>query len=159
MGKERLELGRDPKRRPQLRKAQTRFTLARQETFFATLAAGCNVTRACRAARISRDCVYKWRIKSAAFRARWAEAVREGYARLELMMLERALNGTVRTLIRADGSKETVHDYPNAIALQLLRLHRQSATEAGIEHEPEDIETVRDRIARKIERLRKRDCG
>ena len=151
---ERIQLRRGAGGRPQLCRRRRGLTAARQEKFFATLAATCNVSRACRAAGIGRDCVYNYRRESAAFRARWAEAVRESYARLELMMLERMMNGTVKTRTRADGSVETIHEHPNAIALQLLRLHRQTAAEAETEYEPEDVEEVRKRIADKLERLR-----
>lgn len=154
MENDKVELRRGVGRRPQLRKTRRVFTQARQERFFAELAATCNVTRAYRAAGVSKYCVYDHRRKSAAFRTRWTEAVRDSYARLELMMLERSMNGTVKTITRADGSVEKIHDYPNAIALQLLRLHRQTAAEAETEYEPEDVEEVRERIADKLERLR-----
>ena len=94
---DKTELRRGRTGRPQLVKKAGRFTAARQEAFFATLADTCNVTRAIRAAGVSRRTVYAHRIKHAAFRARWAEVLRESYARLELMMLERAINGTVKT--------------------------------------------------------------
>ncbi|HWT12837.1 MAG TPA: hypothetical protein VN231_08805 [Allosphingosinicella sp.] len=143
--------------RPQLRKPRRgAFTKAKQERFFAELAATCNVTLSARKARIHRTTVYEHRLKSAEFRARWAAAVREAYAALELMMLERGMNGTVKTITRADGAVQRIHEYPNAMALQLLRMHRQTAAEAEEIHDPEDIEEVRARIAKKLERLRKR---
>jgi hypothetical protein len=149
-------------RRPQLRQAprgRPRFTLAKQEIFFAELAATCNVSAAYRKAGVSHYCVYDHRRKSAAFRARWAEAVREAYARLELMMLDRAMNGTVKTRTRADGSVEKIHEYPNHIAMQLLRLHRATAAEAEEVHDSELIEEARDRLANRLERLRRRIEG
>lgn len=136
--------------------SRPRFTQAKQDRFFETLATTCNVEAAVRAAKVASSTVYRERARSAAFRARWAAALAEGYARLEAMMLERAMNGTVKTVTRADGSTQTMHEYPNAIALTLLRLHREAASAAEIEHEPEDIEEVRRRLARKIERLRAR---
>lgn len=158
MKESRIELRRGPDRRPQLRKAPgggRSFTLARQDIFFAELAATCNVLAACRKARISPDCVYRHRRKCAAFRARWAEAVREAYARLELMMIERAMNGTVRTRTRADGSVETMHEYPNHIAMQLLRMHRDTAVEAEEVHDSDLIEEVRERLVNRLGRLRR----
>jgi hypothetical protein len=142
---------------PRLRKAtKNSFTPAKQEKFFSTLAATCNIEAACRAARVSSSTISRHRKRGAAFRARMAEAVREAYANLELMTLERMMNGTVRTITKADGSVETMHEYPNALALQLLRLHQKGAAEAQVEHDPQDIEEVRERLARRIERLRKR---
>lgn len=134
---------------------KTDFTAAKQDKFFATLAATCNAAAAARAARISKQTANRHRRKYAAFRARWAEAVREAYANLELMMLKRMMDGTVKTVTKHDGSTETVHEYPNALALQLLRLHRGEAAEAAIEHNPADVDEARERIIRRIARLRK----
>ena len=64
---------------------------------------------------------------------------------------------TTRT--RADGSVDKTHEYSNAIALQLLRLHRAGAAEAAVEHDPVDMEEVRERIVKRIERLRARRDG
>ena len=142
-------------KRPQLIKPRRdRFTAAKQDKFFEVLTATCNVAAACRAAKVSRSTVDRHRQQSAAFRARWAAAVREAYAALELMLIERSMNGTVKTVTKADGSKETIHEYPNALALQLLRLHRATAAEAEAEHEEEDVEEVRRRLDRRLERLR-----
>ena len=145
--------GRRMLQRPDKRRT---FTRAKQDRFFAALAATCNVTAAYRAAGVGHYCVYDHRAKYAAFRARWAEAVREAYARLELMMVERMMNGTVKTVTRADGSTQTIHHYSDAISLQLLRLHRQTAAEAAIEHAPEEADAARARIADKLERLKAR---
>lgn len=158
MKQSRIELRRGLDRRPQLRRTprgQPRFTLAKQDIFFAELAATCNVAAACRKARIGTKCVYEHRRKSAAFRARWAEAVREAYARLELMMVERSLNGTVRTRTRADGSVETMHEYPDHIAMHLLRMHRDTAAEAEEVHDSDRIEEVRERLVGRLARLRR----
>lgn len=145
-------------KRPLLRKPKRNsFTAAKQDKFFAELAATCNVNAACRKARVSKPTVYRHRRMSAEFRARWREAVSESYAALELMMLERAMNGTVRTVTGADGSVEKkVHDYPNAVALTLLRMHRDTVAEAEAEHDRDDVDEVRERIARRIARLRAR---
>lgn len=147
-------------KRPLLRKAKRNsFTAAKQDKFFAELAATCNVQAACRKARVSKPTVYRHRRMSASFRARWREAVREAYAALELVMLERAMNGTVKTVTGPDGAVEKrVHEYPNAVALTLLRMHRATVAEAdqAEELEPEDVDEVRERLARRIARLRAR---
>ena len=144
-------------RRPKLKKPSRRgLTAAKKEIFFETLATTCNVAAAVRAARIGTTTVYRERQKSAEFRTRWASAVRESYAHLELMLLERAMNGTVRTVTRADGSVERIHEYPNSVALTLLRSHRDTAEAEAVRHEPEDVEEIRDRLARRIEKLRAR---
>lgn len=143
-------------KKPQVRRAtRASFTLKRQERFLAELAATCNVKRAAKRAGVSDNTVYRHRRQSAAFRAGWAEALKEAYANLELAMLERSLNGTVKTVRRAGKIVDKTHEYPNAIALTLLRLHREHAmpeTEAS----PEAADELRERIFRRVEKLRAR---
>jgi len=156
MSKKRSEMALARGLRPQMRRKERGFTGPKQDAFFEALEATCNVSAAASAAGVCKATVYVHRRNSAAFRARWAVTVREAYARLELAMLERALNGSVKTVTRADGSVESVHEYPNAVALTLLRRHQELAAEAGQEHDPAEIEELRERLAAKIERLRKR---
>lgn len=145
--------------RDQLRKTKpvrTAFTAAKQRRFFEALRQTCNVLRSCEMAEVSTCTVYRYRKLQAAFRAQWAEVLREAYADLELAMLDRALNGTARTVTRDGAVREVVHDYPNAVALTLLRLHRDAATEAAGAQGPIDVEELRERLAQRIERLRER---
>jgi hypothetical protein len=85
-------------------------------------------------------------------------AVREAVARLEVMLLERAMNGSVKTVTKAGGATETVHEYPNTLALQLLRMHRETAAEAETPDEggEEEIEAVRRRVLAKLAAVRRR---
>jgi hypothetical protein len=62
---------------------------AQKDRFFVTLAETCNVTRAAKAAGFCTDWAYRRRKRDAAFRNAWLAAVREGYAKLELVLLER----------------------------------------------------------------------
>lgn len=141
--------------RPQVKRAGTRaFDTSRQERFLIELAATCNVTLAARRARVASATVYKHKAQCAAFRARWAEALQAAYQNLELMMLERAMNGTVKTVTKADGSIDRTHEFPNAIALTLLRLHKDNAADAEPEASAEDADEIRARILRRIGRLR-----
>lgn len=126
------------------------WTKKNEDIFFAVLAETCNVSAALRAADMSSGSAYARRQKYAEFRAKWALAVREGYARLELTLLDRAMNGTVKTVEKADGSIDRTTEYPNAVALALLRMHRESAAAAEMVHEPAAIEEVRARIVKKL---------
>ena len=130
------------------------FDGAKQARFLAELAATCNVTLAAKRTRVAQNTVYRHRQTDAGFRARWAEALGQAYHNLELMMLERAMNGTVKTVTKADGSIDRTHEYPNAIALTLLRLHRDGAAEAEPDPSDEDADEIRARIMRRIVRLR-----
>lgn len=157
MAKDETEVGGQNRRPAQIKKIRKDgWTIERRRLFLATLAATCNVKRAIRAAGMKSDSVYKLRMRDAGFRAEWAAALREGYARLELMLLERAMNGTVKTVTRACGRIDRTHEYPNHVAFQLLKLHRDSAAEAEAEHDSADVDEVRDRLALKIEKLRRR---
>jgi hypothetical protein len=141
---------------PRIEKARAdAFTEARQARFLGALASTCNIALSCREAKVSESTVRRHYCQDASFRAGWDEAVAGAYRNLELMLLERSLNGTTKTVTKADGSVDRTHDYPNAIALTLLRLHRDKAVPEEVEsEEEEDIEEVRARILRRIERLR-----
>lgn len=102
---------------------------------------------------------YRRRKMDAAFRAAWAEAIAIGYHRLEGVLLDRAFNGTERTVTKRDGSEERMLEYPNQLGLQLLKMHRETAMEAetGIEMSPGDVDEIRERLVRKLQRMKKRD--
>ena len=143
--------------KPQARKASSReWTRTKEEKFLTALAETCNVTRAAEAAGISLTAAYQRRKKVAAFRAGWAEAIASAYQRLELVMLDRALNGTEKIVVRKDGSEERMREYPNQIAMTLLKMHRDSAIETIEQPAEDEIEEVRQRLFDKLQRLRKR---
>jgi hypothetical protein len=132
------------------------WTKAKEEKFLTSLAETCNVTIAAETAGVSVSGAYSRRRKVAAFRAGWAEAIASAYQRLELVMLDRALNGSEKIVVRKDGSEERMREYPNQIALHLLKMHRESAMEAEAEPAEADVREIRERLVEKLERLRKR---
>jgi hypothetical protein len=100
------------------------WTAAKEATFFRELGTVCNVSsalRACGLFRRSRE-VYDRRRNDAPFRARWEAAIDEGYALLDLEMLERARFGTGRPPPQTEVEKR-LREVPNALGLQLLRLY------------------------------------
>ena len=129
------------------------------ETFLATLAETCNVVRSARAAGFSANWAYRKRRRDAGFRAGWAMAVREGYAKLELVLLERAMKGTPKPVIRRDGSERIIREYSTALAVALLRRHADTADEADQSQDDEAMRETRERILAKLERLRARNEG
>jgi hypothetical protein len=142
-------------RRPVLRKASRReWTPRKRARFIEELAATCNVTAAARAVRMSTVGAYRLRARDAAFRAEWALALREGYVRLEMVLLERSMNGTVKTIARGDGRVDKIKEYPNHLAFQLLKLHRQTVAETDAMEREEDLDEVRARLAMKLDALR-----
>ena len=128
----------------------------KEANFLTVLAETCNVTLACSEAGVSISAAYTRRKKNAAFRAAWGEAIAVAYRRLELMLLERSFNGTEKVVTRKDGSEERVREYPNAIALQLLKMHKDTAQEAEREHAPEAVAELREKLRRKLARLKAR---
>ncbi len=128
------------------------------DIFLATLADTCNICRSARAAGFSQSWAYRLRKRDAAFRASWAEAVREGYAKLELVLLERAMKGTPRPIMRRDGSERIIREYSTQLAVALLRRHGEMAAEASYQHDADDMREVRERIIEKLERLRQLDA-
>jgi len=140
-----------------MRKASKRsWDKRKAERFLLVLAETCNVSEACRRSRLAMTVAYRRRKCDAAFRAGWVEAIAVGYQRLEAVLLDRAFNGTEKVVTRKDGSEERMREYPNQIALHLLKMHRDSAMEAVEEPAEADIEEVRQRLFDKLQRLRKR---
>jgi hypothetical protein len=144
-------------KKPQMRRAAKRnWNSAKEQAYVEALAETCNFTAAAAAAGVSISGARERRKRNARFRASCREAIGFAYERLELAMLDRSLNGSDKIVIRKDGSEERIREYPNAVALTLLRLHRETATEAMNEPDPGDIEEVRERLLKKLQRLRKR---
>ena len=142
----------------QLRKASGKnWSKAKEREFLAELAATCNVIRAAAAAGVSTTQAYRRRKVDAGFRSAWLEAVGSAYQRLELVLLQRAFVGTEKIVRRKDGSEERMVEYPNQLALTLLKMHRDTAIEANVEIAPEDVEEIRERVIQKLQRLKKRN--
>ena len=149
---------------PKLKNRKRVITDEQLEKFFQTLAETCNVSHSCKTAGISAQRCYEKRKDDAAFRQRWGEALAQGYAKLELALLERALVGSEKTTTVTDdkgGAGETsiktttVTEYPNALAMSLLKMHRDTV-HAHEESEigETEVEEARERIIAKLERIK-----
>lgn len=146
-------------KRPQMRKPKARdWTKEKDAQFLSVLAETCNVTVAASDAGVSVGGAYKRRRENAAFRAGWMEAISVAYQRLELVLLDRAFNGTEKVVKRRDGSEERMTEYSNQLGLTLLRLHRDTAAEAATEFQPNHVEELRERVFKKFQRLKARDA-
>jgi hypothetical protein len=143
--------------KPRLQKAKSSdWTKAKEAAFLSALAETCNVSQACRTSGVAMTVAYRRRRSDAAFRAGWLEAIGIAYQRLELVLLDRAFNGTERVVKRRDGSEERMLEYSNQLGLSLLKMHRDSAVEANTELPPDDVDEIRERIIKKLQRLKKR---
>jgi hypothetical protein len=148
----------DGRSSPKLRSASRQAISDEQiETFFATLTETCNVVRSAKAAGFTSNWAYRKRKRDAGFRNGWAEAVREGYARLELVLLERAIKGTPKLVRTASGSDRAMRDYSPALAIALLRRHAETADSASYDPAQEELAEIRDRILERLDRIRARD--
>lgn len=143
---------------PQYKAAsQQNWTQAKERMFLTVLSETCNVTRAAAEAGIDVSYAYRRRKAHAGFRAAWIEAIAAAYQRLELVLLDRAFNGTEKVVKRANGSEERMLEYSNQLGLTLLKMHRDTAIEGAPENEPENMDEIRERLFNKLERLRKRE--
>lgn len=145
-------------KKPRMRSPSRRdWTDAKQRDFLTALAETCNVSRAAAEAGVSVSSAYRRRKTNAGFRAGWLEAIGTAYQQLELVLLDRAFNGTEKLVKRRDGSEERMQEYSNQLGLTLLKMHRDCAIESSPESEPENIDEIRERLAHKLERLRIRE--
>ncbi len=135
------------------------WTEAKAAKFIQVLADGCNVSLAARAIKRSIGSVYVQRTKDAAFRAQWEQALAIGYARLEMMMLERALHGVEKAVKLSNGESRIMREYNDRVALALLRQHRDSVGAIESRLDEEDYQEACERIIDKLARLRERDLG
>jgi len=143
-----------------MRKASRRnWTKTKESEFLSVLAETCNVTEAARQAGVCLSYAYKRRASNAGFRAGWMQAIGDAYQRLELVLLDRAFNGTEKVVKRRDGSEERMLEYSNQLGLSLLKMHRNTAAEAASEMPPEDVEEMREQLVKKLLRLKKRIEG
>lgn len=129
------------------------------DCFLEELATCCNVKLAAERARVSTSAAYSRRERDATFRAAWDKAVAMGYADLELMLLERALHGTEKTVVQRDGSTAVMREYSDRVALALLKMHRETAAIAGETVDDQEYEEARERIVARLERLRERSAS
>jgi hypothetical protein len=144
--------------KPQLRKASAKsWTRAKEDLFLSVLAQTCNVTRACEAAGVGVTSVYRRKKENARFRGGWLGAIAIGYQQLELVLLERAFNG-IEKLVSVRGDTRTMREYSNALGIALLKMHRDTATDAEFELPTDEIEEVRERLIRKLQRMKQRDA-
>ena len=135
------------------------WTRKMADHFVETLADTCNVTLAAAAIGRSIANVYKWRGKDAAFRASWDRALAIGYSRLELMLLERALHGVEKVVVARDGTSSVMREYPDRVALTLLRMHRETAAMAEESVDGREHDEACERIIAKLSRLKERDAA
>jgi hypothetical protein len=126
--------------------------------FFDHLAASCNVTTSAAAAGFAHTTVYRYRLTRPEFAARWQAALCQGYARLELALLNAALEtvGDVDVAASFDADRP-IPKMSVDQAMDLLRRHHRIAGGVPVVGERarrRSLEEVRASILRKVEAIR-----
>ncbi len=157
----------EPARAQYYRPRKTSWTDKKKAQFLDVLRATSNVTEACRVVKMDVSGVYTLRRKDPAFAAGWAEALEQGYAELEMLLLRQSIHGSEITEQVDDGSEsgkkrtKTVHSYPHSMALRLLMAHKGSVdayrAEQGIDRPGSDA--LHAEIRAKIALVRARSDG
>jgi hypothetical protein len=129
--------------RAQLVSVEGGWDEAKQAAFLEHLALTANVSASARAVGQCERGVYKLRQRSSGFRAAWAAALREGYAKLELMLLDRAMNGTEKPVFHSGVKIDVMREYPDATALRLLAAHRDAVAEERTTPQSDPAEVCR----------------
>jgi hypothetical protein len=149
-----LEAGSRPRRRAPDKKS---WTPKKQRDFLTALAETCNVKLSARLAKVSTSAIYARRERDASFRAGWDRSLAEGYAKLELEMLKRALHGVERVVVTRAGNRETFREYNDRLGLALLRMHRDSVALTSDGIDDNEFEEARERIIERLSRIRERE--
>jgi len=146
--------------KPQRRKPRRNgWSKKKQRLFLETLVETCNVTAAAKAAGISGTCCYDLRRRDPVFRAGWEEALVRGYDRLELALLDRAINGTGRQAIVGD-KEMTVITYNDGAGLRLLLAHRETVLRIRRrENEADDPDEVFAELKSRLAEMRARESA
>ncbi|MFN3621163.1 hypothetical protein, partial [Sphingorhabdus sp.] len=119
--------------------------------FLDHLAETANVSASARAAGVSSISVYAERRRSPAFREAWAQALTEGYARLETDLLAEALQ--VASARTADGTLKA-RAQKHRLAIALLNAHRASVKGGALPAAPpttkQDLPTLKAQLILKL---------
>lgn len=135
------------------------WTPKKQKDFLSALAETCNVKLSARLAKVSTSAIYVRRERDASFRAGWDRALSEGYSKLELEMLKRALHGVEKTVVTRAGNRETFREYNDRLGLALLRMHRDSVALTSDGIDDHEFEEARERIIERLNRIREREAA
>jgi hypothetical protein len=143
------------------RAGHDRWNQRKEKAFFE--AATANVKRAAKAAGVSPNAVYARRMRDAYFKAKWAAVLESGRASIEMKLVEAANRsfepeeldtGAVEPkvsvaeairIVQVHGSKKSEEELPNPFAEQAASMTQ------------EDVAELRERIIRKLRRLRDRE--
>lgn len=131
-----------------------------EEIFLDALAVTCNAALAAGQAGFSAQTVYRRRRTDPAFAARWNEAMRQGVARIQLLLVrgaEAALEG------RAPDAESPLPPMSVADAIAVVRMHGEGQGGARRHRDwharPRDLDEVRASILRKLDAIERAEAG
>ncbi len=140
---------------PQLVESDRKQWTDRAEAkFLDALAASCNVRWSAARTGFSKEAIYRRRRLDTAFAARWQSALEQGYARIEMALVKRALDA----LEGADPDPDTpIPVLTVADAISVLKLHRAAVAGAGRSPgwrgRPRSLDEVRGSILAQLEAI------
>ena len=140
---------------PQLiRSKGDRWTDEAEAVFLDHLAASCNVLASCQAAGFGNYSVYKRRREDPAFARRWQAALEQGYARIEMALVQRAADALEGVAPDPDTPITTM---TAELALKILARHR-ATIDAGTRGarnwvRPRTLDELRGSILTKLEAM------
>lgn len=144
-------------RRTQIARARLKqWTPRVEQRFLAALMATCNVRAACAEVGMSVAGAYAHRRRWRRFAELWDAAVAEGYARIEIALLENALNLFSLTELPPETA---LRGMDTAQAIHLIHMHKHGVLGIGRApgerwRPPRGIEAVSESIRRKVEIIR-----
>jgi len=140
---------------PQLIQSEgSRWTDEAEARFLDQLAASCNVTLSAKATGFSREAIYKRRRNDPGFAERWQAALEQGYARIEMLLVQRATETLEGQMPDPDTplAEMGVRD-----AINILQLHRAAVKgegrAPGWRARPRSLDEMRDSILAKLEAI------
>jgi hypothetical protein len=130
-----------------------RWSDAAEALFLDNLAASCNVTASVRAAGFTPAAVYKRRRNDPGFAQRWEAALEQGYARLEALLLQRAVEEALEGF--APDPETPLPQMTVKDARAILSHHRATVTGGPRSRRqwarPRTLDDMRDSILAKLE--------
>jgi len=141
------------------RAGHDRWSQAKEKIFFEELAATANVKRAAAAAGVSTAAVYARRMKQPLFRAKWVAVLETGRAAIEMKLVEAANKSFDPDDMDVGEVQPRVSV---AEAIRIVQLHGSKAQQATIEDmesPAEEVAEIRERLIRKLRKLRERHMG
>ncbi|MEO7239962.1 MAG: hypothetical protein ABIW16_01040 [Sphingomicrobium sp.] len=143
----------------QIRTRRNGFDQTKQTVFIEHFAGNGNATQSAKAAGVAVSTVYVHRARNAPFRARWAEALDQGYARMEAELVRRAslaASGAVAPVEADAAAAASLEGVDAKFLLSMLEFRRRGLGIGPGDRFPQasDVEQVRARLEKKMRALR-----